>query len=326
MKITNALLAFALIQGTSAFMVGAPKTHGQMALRSYSYLGNDAESAPKDTRTTSGSAPVPGASQGGKMAAGKPGAKPAPEMGIGNIWDTLTPITVQGGSLRTWSFQTPAVERVQVFLKTEGRPLNADIDLWQGPDNTPEKMRVYIEDGSLRTFSAVIETPRGHNAVAIRNTGHLEFPLAAAVEANVDDTPVTQRISPQTIPKTIQGGAIKTYPFSPYVENVKVLLRTDGRPLNARIELLQGPNNNKQVIEVYTEDGFERPFFLVLETPGVGNVVRVVNTAPVEFPMTASVEAYPFEKGIGSEERVDAGGPVWEVGSSSFGGGGFYSR
>jgi len=193
---------------------------------------------------------------------------------------------VQGGSLRTWSFRSPAVEQVQVVLSTEGRPLDADIELWHGPDNTPCKMRVYVENGQLRPFSAVIETPRGPNTIAIRNIGQMEFPIAANVIADQVDQPSPECLSSSM---TIQGGALRTYPFDPSVESVQVLLKTDGRPLNARIELLQGPNNNKQVIELYTEDGLDRPFFCVLETPGSGNVVRIVNTAPVEFPMSASV-------------------------------------
>jgi hypothetical protein len=195
-------------------------------------------------------------------------------------------VLVQGGSLRTWTYRSPAVEQVQVVLSTEGRPLDADIELWHGPDNTPVKIRAYVENGQLRPFSAVIETPRGPNTVAIRNIGQIEFPIAATVVADNIDQPSPEALDSSM---TIQGGALRTFPFDPTVDSVQVLLTTDGRPLNARIELLQGPNNNKQVIELYTEDGMDRPFFCFLATPGSGNVVRIVNTAPVEFPMAACV-------------------------------------
>jgi hypothetical protein len=221
--------------------------------------------------------------------------------GLRNIWDEDKAETVQGRSLRTWSFMSPAIERIQVLLRTEGRPLNADVELWQGPDNTPQKMAVYLEDGDLRPFAAVIESPRGSNTVSVRNTAHMEFPLLASVEPDVvgGQTPplaAATRELAQRRGKVVQGGAIVTYPFDPSVAKVSVVMKTDGRPLNARIELLQGPNNNKQVIEVYTEDGFERPFQMIIDTPGTGNVVRVINTATVEFPLTASVEAFLVEE------------------------------
>jgi len=147
-------------------------------------------------------------------------------------------ILVQGGSLRTWSFRSQNVDQVQVVLSTEGRPLDADIELWQGPDNTPCKMRVYIEDGQLRPFSAVVETPRGPNTVSIRNIGEIEFPLSALVACENVDEPSPECATASMI---IQGGALRTYPFDPTIDSVQVLLKTDGRPLNARIELLQAP-------------------------------------------------------------------------------------
>ena len=205
-----------------------------------------------------------------------------------DAWESTQPVVVQGSSLRTWSFNNPAVERVQVLMRTEGRPLHANIDLWNGPDNTPQKVAVYIEDGSRRPFCAYVETPRGPNAIAIYNTGQLEFPLAANVVADPSREPLANVRLEQS--RTIQGGALHTYPFDPAVQSVAVLLKTDGRPLNARLELLQGPNNNKQVMEVYTEDGLERPFYVIIETPGSGNVVRIVNTATLEFPLTAQLE------------------------------------
>ena len=231
--------------------------------------------------------------------------KPTDASHIKNMWESLSPTTVQGGSLRTWSFATTAIERVQVMLRTDGRPLHANVELWQGPDNTPVKMQVYNEDGCMRPFSAIIETPRGQNSIAIRNTGQMEFPLAAAIGVDVgggvvgngkaDLAAVTRKIT-SSLPRTIQGGALHTYPFDASVGSVQVMIKTDGRPLNARIELLQGPNNNKQVVDLYTEDGIERPFFAIIETPGTGNVVRIVNTSPLEFPMSVRIEPYQMEK------------------------------
>jgi hypothetical protein len=214
------------------------------------------------------------------------------------------PILVQGGTLKTWSYASPAVERVQVSLSTEGRPLDADIELWQGPDNTPVKMRVYSEDGDARPFNAVIETPSAPNTVAIRNIGQIEFPLGASLIANDVDEPISNFATTST---TVQGGALRTYPFGPDVQRVEVMLKTDGRPLNARIELLQGPNNNKQVIELYADDGLARPFFAIIDTPGSGNVVRVVNTAPIEFPMVASVQPHFVDESMSSFDPVIGG-------------------
>jgi len=62
-------------------------------------------------------------------------------------------------------------------------------------------------------------------------------------------------------------------------------------------------------MEVYTEDGLERPFHMILDTPGVGNVIRIVNSATVEFPLTAALEPYIID-----ENAIDdafAAGMTW---------------
>lgn len=247
---------------------------------------------------------------GGAIQKGVPQSAPSssrPSL-ANQILDRKPTIKVQGGTLKTWTFNSAAVSAVHVVMKTEGRPLDADIELWHGPDNTPHKMRVYVEDGSKRPFSAMIATPRGPNTIALRNIGHLEFPLDGNVVADTLDLgPSPEDDGLVSDPLIIQGGALRTFPFDANVESVQVMLKTDGRPLNSRIELLQGPNNIKQVVEVYTEDGMDRPFFMVIESPGTGNVVRVVNTATVEFPLTAWVEPYSIGEDFDHLEPVLGG-------------------
>jgi len=292
MKFSTAIVALSAVMGANAFVQQGPKA----------FNTNLKSSLDSSIGTTDGVKAPFGSfeKRGGSISA-------RGDNDSRKVFDEATPVVVQGGSLKTWSFPNPMMERCHVALRTEGRPLDADVELWQGPDNTPMKMRIYVEDGGLRPFGCMIETPRGPNTIAVRNIGQLEFPMESVV--SMDDGSFTSAGNFQIDekPMTIQGGALRTYPFSPVVESVAVCLKTDGRPLNTRIELLQGPNNIKQVMEIYTEDGMDRPFFAVIETPGSGNVVRIVNTATVEFPLTASVEPYAVGDGADYMQPVIGG-------------------
>ena len=228
-------------------------------------------------------------------------------------------INVQGGSLRTCSLDS-SVERVQLCLNTEGRPLTANVELWQGPDNMPQKMGIYLEDGCSRPFSAMMEFHGSSNSVAVRNTGTIEFPFTAYIEPTrrINRIPSASPIDAFmsiSEPVVVQGGAVHTSTYPPAVMALQIAMRTEGRPLNARLELLQGPNNNKQVMELYSEDGGLRPFFFIVETPGSGNVVRVVNTAALEFPLYAHIEPFAIDPDYdiytGSPLGDASGGLTW---------------
>jgi len=318
MNFATAALALASLYSTDAFMVQAPKNAMQPL---YSEM-NRFSTAPGSqfapaARTGAPSRQDPRARQGppAPFAPSDSSSYQAPTRydnvrRTSEIFETITPVKVQGGSLRTCSFGT-AVNRVSVLLKTTGRPLNANVELWQGPDNSPQKMSVYLEDGEKRPFRAIVECPGSSNAIAIRNTGQMELPLTAGLECDksTSNSPA-DILSSNTGSRIVQGGAVFTTPFPPSVQSVQVALKTDGRPLNARVELLQGPNNNKQVMDVYTEDGQERAFYAVIDTPGSGNVVRIVNTATVEFPLTAAIESYIIDDSIREETSVN-GGMTW---------------
>ncbi|KAL3902411.1 MAG: hypothetical protein SGPRY_012079 [Prymnesium sp.] len=234
---------------------------------------------------------------------------------------------LHSGSLRTWSYNSPAVEEVMVVLTTDDETLDAEIELWHGPDQTPCTMRLQLGKGDVRPFTTVLRPLFGPHTVAIRNIGNdVESTLSARLIAWDVESPSDKCVSSTVI---IEGASIRTYPLEPYVESVEAkprepssledAERSDGHrlllyirrigglddlsvasvqilvtnegcwALDARIELLLGGSLHKQFIDLYTEDGCERPFYCIIETPGTGNAVRVVNTAVEGFPMVASV-------------------------------------
>lgn len=188
-----------------------------------------------------------------------------------------------------------------------------------------------MEDGKARPVVCFLNTPPlgSTNSVSVRNTAQLEYPLQAVLEPSKlprasSDVELAVKVDRLVTskPKTVQGGAVLTIPLTSETRSVQVLLQTERRPLNARIELLSGPNNVKQVMEVYCEDGKLRPFYSIIQTPGVGNVIRIVNTATVEFPLTVmvvgwDVDALVVEKGASTKsEGVGSRRSLLEMGGT----------
>jgi len=246
---------------------------------------------------------------------------------------------VQGSSLQVFPFASSQTSRsLRIDMMTDGRPLEGMAELWQGPNYCPQKFRVYSENGNERPFCVSIEAPTDTEfSCAIKNTGEtFEFPLSTIVrdlnhledaEANpfyyselfLEDK--NQRSSNNGIGnvlsrrngRIIQGGAIRSFNFAPQVDKIQVLLETSGLPLWARIEVSQGPDNNKQVVDIYSEDGQRFPLYLAIDLPsssrsdgfvinnnaspisgveGVGHVMRIINAATMEFPLKVFVDAY----------------------------------
>jgi hypothetical protein len=203
------------------------------------------------------------------------------------------PVTVHGGGvLRTWSFEYGSgAEVADVFIQSTGSPVDASVELWEGPNYAPVYMRTYSQDGGTHPLSLrlLLDESRS-SSLALRNTGPNTFPLQAVVgRSNVDPSlaNMLDRIG-SGYEDDLQGGASLSYPIHSQVEQTQLLLRTEGRPLNVRVELMQGPNNNKVVAEVQSMDG--TPMVLSFETPGYANVIRVINLSPLEFPIVALVD------------------------------------
>ena len=106
---------------------------------------------------------------------------------------SYSPITIQGGSLKTWSYKSHNIEKIQVKITSEGRPLDSEIELWQGPQNVPCKIRLYVENGQLRPFHLIMETQNFPNTLAIKNIGQVEFPIKANVNTFNTINPSSKR-------------------------------------------------------------------------------------------------------------------------------------
>ena len=197
---------------------------------------------------------------------------------------------IEGQTRKTWKFNDIGKDRVQVALESEGRPVHADIQLWIGPDWTPFSLKTYSEDGKARPIKTLVGTRNKHAMIEVQNKGEQNFPIKAASGYASDAmAKVPAEIPAMTEGVRIDGNALRSWPISENARQVEVVLHTDGRQLNAKIELLNAPNNPKQVYEVFTNNGDLNRLVVCFDVPEAGNTIRVVNLATVEFPCYANI-------------------------------------
>mmetsp|Transcript_15727 Transcript_15727/g.19173 ORF Transcript_15727/g.19173 Transcript_15727/m.19173 type:complete len:297 (+) Transcript_15727:101-991(+) len=232
-----------------------------------------------------------------------------------------------GDSLRT--FQMPMDgDRCHYYLRTNGRPMNARIEMWQGPNRVTHTMDIYMQDGSQTPLRALLKWKKGPQVLRILNTGESEMPFDAGVEAVSPER--SQRLEAVTLKtweansdkKTILqggyshatgggGGAVRSFPIDNDAKSVQLLFWSGAlgkKSCKAIIEVLQGPNNVKQKYDL-SLSGSSQPYHLILTTPGSGVTVRIQNKNFVEFPYEVMV--LPFEKDAPSSGEWGGAAPEW---------------
>lgn len=210
-----------------------------------------------------------------------------------------------GGTVRTWDIP-PECERLSYYIRTNGRPLKAMVELWVGPIRKIHSVNIESEDGSATPYRAMLKFKPGSKTLKLSTTGSHEFPIEFGAEVpnkrKFQDTwAATQKVF-DAGPKTVVqggsteggGGSVRYFNIPDDVETTQLVLwsRDIGkRTVKCKIEVLQGPNSVRQLYDLHC-GGSTQPYHCVIPTPGTGWTIRIIAVNFMEFPFEAVVVPY----------------------------------
>jgi len=210
-----------------------------------------------------------------------------------------------GGTVRTWDIP-PDAERLSYYIRTNGRPLKALVELWVGPIRRIHSVNIESEDGDATPYRAMLKFKPGTKTLKISTTGSHEFPLEFGAEVpnanRMKETwAATQKVFDTSPKTTVQGGSteggggsIRYFNIPDDVDTTQIVLwsRDIGkRTVKAKIEVLSGPNSVRQLYELHC-GGSTQPYHAVIPTPGPDSTIRIIATNYMEFPFHAVVTPY----------------------------------
>ena len=213
-------------------------------------------------------------------------------------------------TLRTYEVPASA-NRAEIMMKTNGRPLRALVELWLGPMRRLHRMEADIQDGNIHPLRYAVGFKNIGKTMKISGKGSMEFPIDVSFnipepERMAELAAFTEKTFNENERHLIQGGpnthaspaptgAVRSFPIDSSIDAVQLILWSTNvgkRTCKCHIELLRGPNNMKQRIDLHC-GGSTQPFHAVFETPGNEEwTLRLFNKNFLEFPFEAVLIPY----------------------------------
>ena len=92
----------------------------------------------------------------------------------------------------------------------------------------------------------------------------------------------------------IQGGnTVRTYKLPIWTDRCQYKIATHGRPLKVEVGLWLGPLRSTHTLKIDSEDGLETPYMATLKFRAQAQMLRIITSDSVEFPVRASVFVPP---------------------------------
>ena len=113
-------------------------------------------------------------------------------------------------------------------------------------------------------------------------------PDGASQLATVDGEDLSKYMLPSDLPNMVllEGGdTIRTWTMPPNTERVEYVVRSNGRPVHARVEMWLGPQRRLHGLDIYCEDGTETPLRGCFRMKKGCSTFSIRNIGKAEYPI-----------------------------------------
>jgi hypothetical protein len=198
---------------------------------------------------------------------------------------------IEGGDTLQTFKMPPHAERVQYILTSNGRPVKAKVELWIGPIRSTHELVYDVMNGAAYPIKATLKFKKVSPVLKVSTNGTYEFPLVCGVfvpspeeSKKIEDFCEKDMFYNAPMKQSVQGGstidnkggAIRTFDIPPTWEKTQIMVWSKDvgkKSFKSDIEILQGPNNQKQRFYLRC-GGSTQPYHAVVNTPGPGWRIR----------------------------------------------------